>query len=110
MSTDDIPMEPLTVQDPEPILHEVDPSFQTNVKEVMDSQSGDISVSTTGLCDSDNDDSEVVVKEPISPTCSTRKSQSESHVDPNMLETIKEVKMNPFVTIHFLDIFLNNLL
>lgn len=72
----------------ETVLHEVDRSFQTSVKEVVESELDDISVPTTTMQDTD-DESEVIVKEPI-PSTSEQTRHDERHIDPAMLQSIKE--------------------
>jgi len=77
----------------EPILHEVDQSFQTHVKEVVESDAYDISVPTSTITDVD-EECDNTIKEPI-PSTSEQSDPKKKHIDPAMLQSIREVDFLP---------------
>ena len=80
---------PMEVEREQTLLHEVDRSFQTNVKEVVESELDDISVPTSTIHDTE-EENEVIVKEPI-PSTLEQRNQDSNQIDPAMLQSIREV-------------------
>ena len=91
-SSNDVQMDSVKMPeeaDSEPVLHEVSQSFQTNVKEVVESDAYDISVPTSIITDVE-EDNDVIVKEPL-PSTSEQPCTSKKQIDPAMLQSIREV-------------------